>query len=386
VLDTAPLQSAPRSRDAGQEHGVPGDRPTASDHRLPLERTRLIPVSDIESAGPLDSAGLRVLFESILQWGILQPLIVRPTAGGRYEVLVGRKRFAAARSAGFAEVPCVLFEGSEADAAALAAASNTVNDPGRSPAPPINAPHEGTAAVLGELQTIRETISRMLALDGARPDGLRQRVARELLAAELQRASWIVDALLVFQAPPEASRGPVRLAPLLRGALEPFQPECRLGGIEVRVIVEPGNLALEPFQPECRPGGHEVRVLVEPENLALAAGEWPVRCALNCLIGAVLASMQGAAVPNPELVIRVSAVGGMGVVSLSQNVVPLHTLVRLRTGVRGGNVPSGEALLASFAFEAARRTAEGAGGRIELRVDTGEAGGSVDLKFPAAPP
>jgi hypothetical protein len=361
VFDTAPLLSAPGSRDAGQEHGVPGDRPTASDNRLPLETTRLIPVSDIESAGPYDSAGLRVLFESILQWGILQPLIVRPRAGGRYEVLVGRKRFAAARSAGFAEVPCALFEGSDADAAALAAATNTVNDLGRLAVPPVNAPHEGTAAVLRELQTIRETISRTLALDAAQPDGLRQRVARELLAAELQRSSWIVDALLVFQGPPEAGRGPVHLASLLRGALDPFQPECRLGGIEVRVMVEPGDLAL-------------------------AAGVWPVRCALNCLIGAVLASMQVAARPDPELVIRVSAVGGMGVVSLSQNVVPLQTLVRLRTGARGGNVPVGEALLASFAFEAARRTAEGAGGRIELRMDPGEAGGSVDLKLPAAGP
>jgi hypothetical protein len=361
VLDTAPSLSAPGSRDTGKGHGMPDDRPAASDSRLPLEKTRLISIGDIESAGPQDGAGLRALFESILEWGILQPLIVRPTAGGRYEVLAGRKRFAAARSAGLTQLPCVIFQGADADAVALASATNTPSVAGRPALPPLTGAPEGAAAVLGELHTIRTTLTRALALEGAQPEGLRQRVARELLAAELQRASWIVDALLVFHGPPESGRGPVDLASLLRVALEPFQPECRLGGIEVRVMVEPGNLAL-------------------------AAGEWPVRSALNCLLGAVLATMQGTARPDPELVIRVSTVGGMGVVSLSQNVVPLQALVRLRTGARGGNVPVGEALLASFAFEAARRIAEGAGGRIELRMDPGEAGGSADLKLPAARP
>jgi hypothetical protein len=361
VLDTAPLVNAPGNRGPGPGNGVAGDRPGASDIRLPFENTRLVPVSDIESAGPHDSAGLRALFESILQWGLLQPLVVRPTRAGRYEVLVGRKRFAAARSAGFTEVPCVVFEGSDADALALASATNTAAVPPRTAVPPVSTAPEGTSAVLQELHAIRETIAGTLALEGAQPGGLRQRVARELLAAELQRASWILDALMVFQGPPEAAAGPVRLGPLLRATLDPFQPECRLGGIEVRVMVDGGDLAL-------------------------AAGEWPVRCVLNCLVGAVLASMHGGRRADPELVIRVAEVAGMGVVSLSQNVVPLQALVRLRAGARGAGAAAGEPLLASFAFEAARRTAEGAGGRIELRMDPAEGGGSVDLKLPAAAP
>jgi hypothetical protein len=361
VLDTAPLLSAPGSRNDWQEHGVPGDRPAASDNRLPLEKTRLIPVCDIESAGPQDGAGLRALFESILQWGLLQPLIVRPAAGGRYEVLVGRKRFAAARSAGFTEVPCVVFEGPDVDALALASAVTAAPAGGRAAVPPPSAAPEGAAAVLRELHTIREAVSKTLELEGAQPDGLRQRVARELLAAELQRASWIVDALIVFHGSLEPGGGPVRLGPLLRSALEPFQAECRLGGIEVRVMVESGELAF-------------------------AAAERPLRCALNCLIGAVLVSMHGSRHPDPRLVIRGSGMPGMGVISLSQNVVPLQALVRLRASARGGGVPVGEPLLASFAFEAARRTVEGVGGRIELRMEAGEPGGSVDLKLPAAGP
>jgi hypothetical protein len=338
---------------------MPGDKPGASDSRLPLERTRFIPIGDIESAGPHDGAGLRALFESILQWGILQPLIVRQTTSGRYEVLAGRKRFAAARSAGFTEIPCVVFDGPDADAMALASATNTATVTGRPQAPPLTAAPEGTVAVLRELHTIRATIDRTLALEGAQPEGLRQRVARELMAAELQRASWIVDALLAFHGPPAPGGGPVSLAPLLRSALEPFQPECRLGGIEVRV-------------------------LVEPADLTFAAGEAAVRSALNCLLGAVLAGMQGTTHPDPALDVQGSEMAGMGVVSLTQNVVPLQGLVRLRAGARAGGGPVGDALLASFAFEAARRTVEAAGGRIELRMDPGEAGGSVDLKLPAA--
>src|SRR5215208_3022335 len=85
---------------------------------------RMLAIHSLAAEPPAESSGVRALFESILQWGILQPLIVRPTGGGVYQVLCGRKRYAAAASAGLGEVPCLIFEGSDADAAALASTSN----------------------------------------------------------------------------------------------------------------------------------------------------------------------------------------------------------------------------------------------------------------------
>src|SRR6478735_2054697 len=49
------------------------------------------------------------LKESILEYGIIQPLIVRKSIKG-YEIVVGERRFRAAKEAGFETVPVVLKE------------------------------------------------------------------------------------------------------------------------------------------------------------------------------------------------------------------------------------------------------------------------------------
>ena len=50
--------------------------------------------------GRLDEGSLRELASSIARHGVLQPLIVEPLEGGRYGLLVGRRRLEAARIAG----------------------------------------------------------------------------------------------------------------------------------------------------------------------------------------------------------------------------------------------------------------------------------------------
>jgi ParB/RepB/Spo0J family partition protein len=58
-------------------------------------------------AGQEDS-GIDELASSIRQQGLLSPPIVRPTADGRYEVLVGQRRLLACRKVGLDPVPCVV--------------------------------------------------------------------------------------------------------------------------------------------------------------------------------------------------------------------------------------------------------------------------------------
>jgi ParB family chromosome partitioning protein len=58
-------------------------------------------------AGQEDS-GIEELACSIRQQGLLSPPVVRPTADGRFEVLVGQRRLLACRKIGFDPVPCLV--------------------------------------------------------------------------------------------------------------------------------------------------------------------------------------------------------------------------------------------------------------------------------------
>lgn len=60
-----------------------------------------------------DAEALEGLADSIRQLGVLQPLLVRPSAGGRYELIAGERRLRAARAAGLSDVPVVVVETDE---------------------------------------------------------------------------------------------------------------------------------------------------------------------------------------------------------------------------------------------------------------------------------
>ena len=50
------------------------------------------------------------LAQSIADQGVLQPILVTPTSGGRYRIVAGERRWRAARAAGLTAVPCVVRE------------------------------------------------------------------------------------------------------------------------------------------------------------------------------------------------------------------------------------------------------------------------------------
>ncbi len=71
-----------------------------------------------------DEAALSDLAESIAQHGVLQPLLVRPLPGGGYQLVAGERRWRASRMAGLTEVPVVIREMTDREAAELALIEN----------------------------------------------------------------------------------------------------------------------------------------------------------------------------------------------------------------------------------------------------------------------
>src|SRR3954451_20925193 len=55
-----------------------------------------------------DEASLAGLAESLRQRGVLQPVLVRPVAGGTYELIAGERRWRAAQLAGLETVPALV--------------------------------------------------------------------------------------------------------------------------------------------------------------------------------------------------------------------------------------------------------------------------------------
>lgn len=71
-----------------------------------------------------DDEALADLSASIAQHGVLQPLLVRPMPDGSYQLVAGERRWRASRMAGLSEVPVVVRDMDEQEAAELALIEN----------------------------------------------------------------------------------------------------------------------------------------------------------------------------------------------------------------------------------------------------------------------
>src|SRR3954447_13971869 len=67
----------------------------------------------------MDEGALAELAASIKSQGIMQPILVRPIAGGKYEIIAGERRFRAAQLAGLDNVPVLVREVDDQSAAAM---------------------------------------------------------------------------------------------------------------------------------------------------------------------------------------------------------------------------------------------------------------------------
>ena len=75
-----------------------------------------------------DGEALIALAESISARGMLQPIVVRPLAGGEYELIAGERRLRAAKMAGLEQVPALVRDTDEAERLELALIENMARE------------------------------------------------------------------------------------------------------------------------------------------------------------------------------------------------------------------------------------------------------------------
>ena len=171
------------------------EEPAAAPADEPDEAAQLreLPI-DLLEGGPyqprqsFDDDALQELADSIRAQGVVQPLVVRPTEQGRYQIIAGERRWRAAQRAGIATVPAVVRE--IADDAAVAV--GLIENLQREDLNPIEAAaalrrliqdfgfsHQRAAEAVGRSRTAVTNLLRLLELN----EDVQQMIAEQRLEA-----------------------------------------------------------------------------------------------------------------------------------------------------------------------------------------------------------
>jgi ParB family chromosome partitioning protein len=99
------------------------DEPPAQESLQTLAIDRIRP-GKYQPRTRMDDASLAELASSIREQGIMQPILVRPVEGGRFEIIAGERRWRAAQRAGLTSVPALVKPVPDQSALALALIEN----------------------------------------------------------------------------------------------------------------------------------------------------------------------------------------------------------------------------------------------------------------------
>ena len=138
----------------------PADRASGDDATAVLDELRELPV-ELISPNPkqprrrFEDEPLRALAESMRDRGILQPVLVRPTPDGRFELVAGERRWRAAQIAGLERIPALIRPRDDAETLEAALIENMARED-------LNPVEEARAcaALVEELGLTREEVGR----------------------------------------------------------------------------------------------------------------------------------------------------------------------------------------------------------------------------------
>src|SRR4051794_11993181 len=130
----------------------PTDDAAAELRDVPVE---LIAPNPRQPRRRFDEESLRALAGSVRERGIVQPVLVRPVAGGTYELIAGERRWRAARLAELETVPALVRPRDDAEALEVALIENMARED-------LNPVEEARAcaALVEELGLTREEVGR----------------------------------------------------------------------------------------------------------------------------------------------------------------------------------------------------------------------------------
>jgi ParB family transcriptional regulator, chromosome partitioning protein len=129
-----------------------GARQSDELREVPLE---LIMPNSSQPRRRFDPQALQALAESLGERGVLQPVLVRPRSGDRYELVAGERRWRAAKIAGLQAIPALVRERADSEALELALIENMARED-------LNPVEEARAcgALVEELGLTREEVGR----------------------------------------------------------------------------------------------------------------------------------------------------------------------------------------------------------------------------------
>ena len=116
-----PTTSAPAQQMPASAAKAPAGAADASHRSVPIDLVQRNPGQPRKS---FDETELNELASSIRTHGVLQPILVRPIPGGKFEIVAGERRWRAAQRAGLHTIPAVVRDLNEVEVLEIAIVEN----------------------------------------------------------------------------------------------------------------------------------------------------------------------------------------------------------------------------------------------------------------------
>ncbi len=317
-------------------------------------RERMLAVQSIDAPLLSDPSSIAALIDSVKHLGILQPLLVQQR-DGVHRLIAGQKRLSAAVAAGLREVPCVVYEVDDEEAARLGEAANLTIKAALASIEPKAVDlslHAGT-----DLAQSLTTLGACADLLSGSQSELSRAVVGNLIRAEVWRATCLLHATRIVRHELPVVRAAVPVLGILERVDQGFLPERRVRGIDLSTRSD------------------------VPHGSVIAGDERMLAAAVSCAVLATLPLLDG--VKDARVVVSAILEPASHITfAVSQDAVVVPDAWSARAFEhqwvdRAGGIPASVAMLAVKATADAHggtatvTSAAGRGTRIALIVPTG---------------
>jgi len=198
------------ARDLDVLLGTPEDDSAAPDGELQQLRLDRIQPGKFQPRQAMDPERLAELAASIKAQGVIQPIVVRPIGGARFEIIAGERRWRAAQQAGLGEIPALVREVPDQAVVAMALIENIQREE-LTPLEEAQAlhrliaefkyTHQQTADALGRSRASVSNLLRLLDL----PPAIKQLLEQHQLEMGHARALLTLDPALALKLAKQAA-------------------------------------------------------------------------------------------------------------------------------------------------------------------------------------